>query len=162
MSVIWGRSVVFFGSSTNITDHHDITEISLKVALNPIILPLTVKFVCDMREIGGLLRFPPPIKLICHDITEHHNPNLNPQIFQWLVTGQWVYPVSSTNSNDLHDTIEILLKVALNTIALTITLKFVSDSTNKTDLSRYNCIIVESRVNTITHIHIIINDMNLI
>jgi hypothetical protein len=32
-------------------------------------------------------------------------------------------PVSSTNKTDRHDIIEILLKVALNTITLTLTLK---------------------------------------
>jgi hypothetical protein len=40
--VISGRSVDFSGtpvSSTNKTDHHDMTEILLKVALNTIILP---------------------------------------------------------------------------------------------------------------------------
>jgi hypothetical protein len=37
----------------------------------------------------------------------------------WLATGQWFSsgpPVSSTNKTDCHDIIEILLKVALNTI----------------------------------------------
>jgi hypothetical protein len=37
------------------------------------------------------------------------------------VTGQWFSlgtPVSSTNKTDRHDTTEILLKVALNTINL--------------------------------------------
>jgi hypothetical protein len=34
LSVTCDRSVVFFGSSTNKTDRHNITEISLKVALN--------------------------------------------------------------------------------------------------------------------------------
>ena len=38
---------------------------------------------------------------------------------QWLVTGQWFSPVSSTNKTDCHDIIEILLNVALNIITLT-------------------------------------------
>jgi hypothetical protein len=41
---------------------------------------------------------------------------------QWLVTSQWFSPsppVSSTNKTDRHDIIEILLKVALNTIKQT-------------------------------------------
>jgi len=41
---------------------------------------------------------------------------------QWLVTGRWFSPgppVSSTNKTDRHDIIEILLKVALNTIKQT-------------------------------------------
>jgi len=48
------------------------------------------------------------------------------QICQWLATGQWFSPgtpVSSTNKTNCHDITEILLKVALNTITLTITLK---------------------------------------
>ena len=41
------------------------------------------------------------------------------------MTGQWFSPgslVSSTNKIDHHDIAEILLKVALNTITLTLTL----------------------------------------
>jgi hypothetical protein len=39
------------------------------------------------------------------------------------VAGQWCFPgtpVSSTNKTDCHDITEILLKVALNIIALTL------------------------------------------
>ena len=42
---------------------------------------------------------------------------------QWLATGRWFSPgatVSSTNKTDHHDMTEILLKVALNTITLTL------------------------------------------
>jgi hypothetical protein len=42
------------------------------------------------------------------------------------VTGQWFSPdtpVSSTNKTDCHDIAEILLKVVLNTITFTLTLK---------------------------------------
>jgi hypothetical protein len=38
------------------------------------------------------------------------------QVCQWLATGQWFSLVSSINKTDLQDIIEILLKVALNTI----------------------------------------------
>jgi hypothetical protein len=41
------------------------------------------------------------------------------KVCQWLATGRWFSPgppVSSTNKTDHHDIIEILLKVALNTI----------------------------------------------
>jgi hypothetical protein len=41
------------------------------------------------------------------------------QVCQWLATGWWFSPstlVFSTNKTDRHDTTEILLKVALNTI----------------------------------------------
>ena len=41
------------------------------------------------------------------------------KVCQWLVTGRWFSPVSSTNKTDHHDIAEILLKVALNTITLT-------------------------------------------
>ena len=43
---------------------------------------------------------------------------------QWLVTGRWFSPgtlVSFTNKTGRHDITEILLKVALNTITLTLT-----------------------------------------
>jgi hypothetical protein len=38
------------------------------------------------------------------------------KVCQWLVTGRWFSPVSSTNKTDRHDIADILLKVALNTI----------------------------------------------
>ena len=42
---------------------------------------------------------------------------------QWFVAGRWFStgtPVSSTNESDSHDIAVILLKVAINTITLTI------------------------------------------
>jgi hypothetical protein len=45
------------------------------------------------------------------------------KVCQWLVTGRWFSPgtpVSSTNKTDHHDITEKLLKVALNTIILTL------------------------------------------
>jgi hypothetical protein len=39
---------------------------------------------------------------------------------QLLATGLWFSPVSSANKTDRHDTTEILLKMALNTINQTI------------------------------------------
>ena len=48
---------------------------------------------------------------------------------QSLVLGRWfspATPVSSTNKTDRHDIAEILLKVVLNTIALTITLTYMN------------------------------------
>ena len=47
-------------------------------------------------------------------------------ISQWLATGRWFSlgtSVSSTNETDHHDIAEILLKVVLNTITLTLTKK---------------------------------------
>jgi hypothetical protein len=49
-------------------------------------------------------------------------------ICQWLATGQWFSPgtlVSSTNKTECHNIAEILLKVALNTITLTLDWKLV-------------------------------------
>jgi hypothetical protein len=46
------------------------------------------------------------------------------KVCQWLPTGRLFSPgtpVSSTNKTDCHDRTEILLKVALNTITLTLT-----------------------------------------
>jgi hypothetical protein len=44
------------------------------------------------------------------------------KVCQWLATGQWFSPdtVSSTNKTDSQDITEIFLKVAFNTIALTL------------------------------------------
>ena len=41
------------------------------------------------------------------------------KVCQWLATGQWFSPVSSTNKTDHHDITEMLLKMALNTIEQT-------------------------------------------
>ena len=48
------------------------------------------------------------------------------KIWQWLAVGRWFSPgtgVSSTNKTDRHDITEILLKVALNALTLTLTHK---------------------------------------
>jgi hypothetical protein len=45
------------------------------------------------------------------------------KVCQWFATGRWfsrATPVSSNNKTDSHDIAEILLKVALNTITLTL------------------------------------------
>jgi hypothetical protein len=41
------------------------------------------------------------------------------KVCQWLATGRWFSPVSSTNKTDRHDITEILWNVALNTIKQT-------------------------------------------
>jgi hypothetical protein len=49
------------------------------------------------------------------------NTTLCDKVCQWLAAGLWFSPGtpnSSTNKTDQHDIIEILLKVALNTITL--------------------------------------------
>ena len=52
------------------------------------------------------------------------------KVCQWLATGRWFSPdilVSSTNSADCHDITEILLKMALNTITLTLTVIYLNN-----------------------------------
>jgi hypothetical protein len=54
------------------------------------------------------------------------NTTLCDKVCQWLATGQWFSPgtlVSSTNKTDCHDITEILLKVVLNTITMTLEVK---------------------------------------
>jgi hypothetical protein len=41
------------------------------------------------------------------------------KVCQWLATGQWLSPGTSTNKTDRHDITEILLKVTLNIITRT-------------------------------------------
>ena len=50
------------------------------------------------------------------------------KVCQWLATGQWFSPGTpvSSNKTDRHDITEILLKVALNTITLTLYLITIS------------------------------------
>ena len=44
------------------------------------------------------------------------------KVCQWIAAGRWFFSsVSSTNKSDCHNIAQILLKVALNTITLTIT-----------------------------------------
>jgi hypothetical protein len=53
------------------------------------------------------------------ELVSVHDTTLCDKVSQWLATGRWVSPgtpVYSTNKTDCHDIIEILLKVALNTI----------------------------------------------
>jgi hypothetical protein len=69
-------------------------------------------------------QFPSPLKL-CVRITLITTCTIYNIICQWFATGMWFSPstpVSSTNKTDLHDIAEIFLKVALNTITLTLTL----------------------------------------
>ena len=55
------------------------------------------------------------------------------KVCQWLTAGRWFSlgtSVSSSNKTDHHDVTEILLKVALNTITLTIELPLFEDQNN--------------------------------
>jgi hypothetical protein len=57
------------------------------------------------------------------------------KVCQWLATGRWFSqgpPVSSTNKTDRHDITKIVLKVVLNTIKQTNTIKFSYISMNIT------------------------------
>jgi hypothetical protein len=96
-------------SSTNKTDHHDITEILLKVVWN------TIKsfFFKLFQEL-------PPFDIsIIHIFRKRSMVTL----MRYDLTGRWfslATPVSSTNKTDHHDITEILLKVVWNTITLTL------------------------------------------
>jgi hypothetical protein len=48
------------------------------------------------------------------------NTTLWDKVCQWLAVGLWFSPISSTNKTDCHDVTEILLKVVLSTITLTL------------------------------------------
>ena len=57
------------------------------------------------------------------------------QVCQWLAACRWLSPgtpVSSTNKIDRHDITEILLKVALNTITITLIWRKPDESYSKT------------------------------
>ena len=57
------------------------------------------------------------------------------KVCQWLATGHWFSlgtPVFSTNKTDHHDITEILLKVVLNTITLTLTSFFTRKKDDQT------------------------------
>jgi len=61
------------------------------------------------------------------------NTTLCDKVCQWLTTGWWFSPVSSTNKTERNNLTDILLKVALNTIALTLTQKITSFTWAKGD-----------------------------
>jgi len=63
------------------------------------------------------------IYLMGHTCINNPCTTLCDKVCQWLVAGLWFSPgtpVSSTNKTDRHDIAEIFLKVALNTINLTL------------------------------------------
>jgi hypothetical protein len=71
-----------------------------------------IKFVSYLRQIGGFLQV--------LDTT-----TLCDKVCQLLATGRWFSPgppVSSANKTDRHDIIEILFKMVLNTITITVTM----------------------------------------
>ena len=100
--------IVIWISSASKTDNHDITERLLKVSLKK---PITITHRhYEFEYFSGEM----------YMIIQHHMI----KFFQWLLAGQWFSlgtPVSSTNKTDRYDDItEILLKMALNTITLTL------------------------------------------
>ena len=96
-------------SSTTKTCCLDIAEISLKVALNTKKSNQSIKYftlVLDEKYIWAVSD-----TILCD------------KVCQWLAAGWWFSLgtlVSSTNKTDCHDVTEIVLKVALNTITLTL------------------------------------------
>jgi hypothetical protein len=86
------------------TDRHDKTEIMLKVVLSIIILTLNnIYTVCQDLNAGVF---------VCMLISY--------KVCQWLLAGRLLSPASPTNNTDRHDITDILLKVALNTMILTL------------------------------------------
>jgi hypothetical protein len=69
----------------------------------------------------------------CRDVL---NTTICDKVCHWLAAGRWFIPgipVSSTNKTDSHDITEILLKVVLNTIILTLKckkVKYIDQSDN--------------------------------
>jgi hypothetical protein len=92
-----------------------------------------IKFVSDLRQVDGFLDGPCDMRkiiatvIVKRDHDRVHN-RVNPtelynNVYAFFAAGRWFSPstpVSSTNKTDCHDIAEILLKVALNTITLTL------------------------------------------
>ena len=128
----WDRSVIFSGytsflletdrwfspgtpvSSTNKTDHHEITKILLKVALNTITLTLITESIHLLDNNYSLVVSSFLLRIYCLWWTSRHTRKNKGR---WFSPGT---PVSSTNKTDRHEITKILLKVALNTITLTL------------------------------------------
>ena len=76
-------------------------------------------YLCNQCLSSPTLWVPIPLRRDVLDTT------LCDKVCNWLATVRWVFPgnpISSTNKTDRHDIAEILLKVALNIITLTLTL----------------------------------------
>jgi hypothetical protein len=105
LSVTCGRSVVFVEYSSFL---HQKNLLSLIVQFTKTLIPSPLKLWVWIPLRRGVL-----------DIT------LCDKVCQWLAACQWFSPgilVSSTKKTYCHDIAEIILKVALNTITLTLTL----------------------------------------
>ena len=72
---------------------------------------------------GWIISWGQKLEKVVYDIKGVLDTTLNDKVCQWLAAGRWFSPgttVSSTNKTDCPDIAEILLKVALNTITLTL------------------------------------------
>jgi hypothetical protein len=122
-------------SSTNKADRHDITEILLKVALNTITLSWirTHNFIGDrywsgaaqlkkLRRAEGGAKMFGVFRVKNHDFTPKNRIFSN---FRGVACAGCARPPGSAPPAR-HDITEILLKVALNTITLTILILFIA------------------------------------
>ena len=73
---------------------------------------------CDSMVVGFITTY--AINIVSSNPTQAGvlDTTLYDKVGQWLVTGLWFSPVSSTNKTNRHDITEILLKAALNTMTL--------------------------------------------
>ena len=112
--------------------HEDITEILLKVALNPS-NKQTINYNPWSWSYGSWIynylcnQCLSPLTLWVRILLRRGvlDTTLCDKVCQWLTSGRWFSlgtPVSSTDKTDHHDIPEILLKVVSNSITLTLTL----------------------------------------
>jgi hypothetical protein len=109
ISVVSWRSVLLMEESRE--NHRPVASHWQNLSHNVVssIQHYVINFVSDLRQVGGFLCFPPSIT---------RDTTLCDKFCQWLATGRWFSLLSSINNTDRHDTTEIVLKVALNTINL--------------------------------------------
>ena len=77
----------------------------------------------DLLIYAWLISWGQMLEQVVYDIKGVLDTTLYDKVCQWLAAGRWFSPgttVSSTNKTDCPDIAEILLKVALNTITLTL------------------------------------------
>jgi hypothetical protein len=77
----------------------------------------------DLLIYAWLISWGQMLEQVVYDIKGVLDTTLYDKVCQWVAAGRWFSPgttVSSTNKTDCPDIAEILLKVALNTITLTL------------------------------------------
>jgi hypothetical protein len=67
--------VVGFTTTYAISAYHHICEFESHSSEVYSIKRYVIKFVSDLRQVGGFLRFPTPIKLTATIYLKHHNPS---------------------------------------------------------------------------------------